>query len=49
MHILEGGFAKLLAEKTNQDMLDEQKNAKTQIDQSLARINKIDVLYERLY
>ena len=30
-------------------MLDEQKNAKTQIDQSLARINKIDVLYERLY
>ena len=43
------GFAKLLAEKTNKDMLDEQKNAKTQIDQSLARINKIDVLYERLY
>lgn len=30
-------------------MLNEQKNAKTQIDQSLARINKIDVLYERLY
>ena len=30
-------------------MLEEQKNAKTQIDQSLARINKIDVLYERLY
>lgn len=43
------GFAKLLAEKTNKDMLDEQKNTKTQIDQSLARINKIDVLYERLY
>ena len=43
------GFAELLAEKTNKDMLDEQKNAKTQIDQSLARINKIDVLYERLY
>lgn len=43
------GFAKLLAEKTNKDTLDEQKNAKTQIDQSLARINKIDVLYERLY
>jgi len=43
------GFANLLAEKTNKDMLDEQKNAKTQIDQSLARINKIDVLYERLY
>ena len=43
------GFAKLLAEKTNKDMLEEQKNAKTQIDQSLARINKIDVLYERLY
>jgi len=43
------GFAELLAEKTNKDMLNEQKNAKTQIDQSLARINKIDVLYERLY
>ena len=43
------GFAELLAEKTNKDMLDEQKNAKAQIDQSLARINKIDVLYERLY
>ena len=43
------GFAELLAEKTNKDMLDEQKNAKTQIDQSLVRINKIDVLYERLY
>lgn len=43
------GFAQLLADKTNKDMLDEQKNAKTQIDQSLARINKIDVLYERLY
>ena len=43
------GFAELLAEKTNKDMLDEQKNAKTQIDQSLARINKIDGLYERLY
>ena len=43
------GFAELLAEKTNKDMFDEQKNAKTQIDQSLARINKIDVLYERLY
>ena len=42
-------FAKLLAEKTNKDMLDEEKNTKTQIDQSLARINKIDVLYERLY
>ena len=43
------GFAKLLAEKTNKDMLDEQKNAKTQIDQSKARIQKIDTLYERLY
>ena len=43
------GFAGLLAEKTNKDMLDEQKNTKTQIDQSLARIKKIDVLYERLY
>ena len=43
------GFAELLAEKTKKDMLNEQKNAKTQIDQSLARINKIDVLYERLY
>ena len=43
------GFAELLAEKTNKDVLNEQKNAKTQIDQSLARINKIDVLYERLY
>ena len=30
-------------------MLDEQINAKTPIDQSLARINKIYVLYERLY
>ena len=42
-------FAELLAEKTNKDMLNEQKNVKTQIDQSLAIINKIDVLYERFY
>ena len=30
-------------------MLDEQKNAKQTIDQSKARIQKIDTLYERLY
>lgn len=43
------GFAQLLADKTNKDMLDEQKNAKQIIDQSKARIQKIDTLYERLY
>ena len=30
-------------------MLDEQQNAKQTIDQSKARIQKIDTLYERLY
>lgn len=43
------GFAQLLADKTNKDMLTEQKHTKCTIEQSLARINKIDVLYERLY
>ena len=43
------GFAQLLADKTNKDMLDEHKNAKQTIDQSKARIQKIDTLYERLY
>ena len=45
----EEGFAQLLADKTNKDMLEEQKNAKQTIDQSKARIQKIDTLYERLY
>ena len=45
----EEGFAQLLADKTNKDMLEEQKNAKQIIDQSKARIQKIDTLYERLY
>ena len=43
------GFAQLLADKTNKDMLTEQKQTKSTIEQSQARINKIDVLYERLY
>ena len=45
----EEGFAELLTDKTNKDMLEEQKNAKQTIDQSKARIQKIDTLYERLY
>ena len=32
-----------------QELLDEQKHTKSTIEQSQARINKIDVLYERLY
>ena len=43
------GFAQLLADKTNKDMLTEQKHTKSTIEQSQARIKKIDVLYERLY
>ncbi len=43
------GFAQLLADKTNKDMLDEQKHTKSTIEQSQARIKKIDELYEQLY
>ena len=43
------GFAQLLADKTNKDMLTEQKHTKSTIEQSQARIKKIDELYERLY
>ncbi len=42
-------FVKLLTEKTNKDIVEERKQLNTLIELSKARIQKIDMLYERLY